>query len=162
MDETTKAIVERVAIRFQRPTRIPSGQMSSVFFDCFQLAPSDHARLAADAVGHLEHDEFDIAVGIAYSGILFSAAVAGGRKVAILQKDGNFFEPDLKGQRVVIVDDVVVSGRHLMDAAARVRAEGGRVFGYACIVDRSGGRFSGETGGELQAPLWSAFQAEME
>ncbi len=162
MDETTKAIIERVSIRFPKPSRIPSGQMCSMFFDCFQLTPSDHARLAADAVGHLDHDAFDIVVGIAYSGILYSAAVAGGRKVVILQKDGRFFGPDLRGQRVVIADDVVFSGRHMMEAAEKVRAEGGNVVGYACIIDRSGGRFSGDTGGDFGNPLWSAFQTGME
>ena len=162
MDETTKSIIERVTLRFPKPSRIPSGHMCSVFFDCFQLTPSDHARLAADAVGHLDHDAFDIVVGIAYSGILFSAAVAGGRKVVILQKDGGLFGPDLKGQRIVIADDVVFSGKHLLDAALKVQAEGGVVVGYACIIDRSGGKFSGENGGELQKPLWSAFQSELE
>jgi|688.fasta_scaffold57173_5 orotate phosphoribosyltransferase len=162
MDETTKAIIERVSIRFPKPSRIPSGQICSVFFDCFQLTPSDHARLAADAVGHLDHDAFDIVVGIAYSGILYSAAVAGGRKVVILQKDGRFFGPDLRGQRVVIADDVVFSGRHIMEATEKVKAEGGNVVGYACIIDRSGGMFSGDNGGELGNPLWSAFQAGME
>lgn len=162
MDETTKAIIERVSIRFPKPSRIPSGQICSVFFDCFQLTPSDHARLAADAVGHLDHDAFDVVVGIAYSGILFSAAVAGGRKVVILQKDGRFFGPGLHGQKVVIADDVVFSGRHMMEAAEKVQAEGGNVVGYACIIDRSDGRFSGESGGELKKPLWSAFQAGLE
>jgi orotate phosphoribosyltransferase len=162
MDETTKAIIDRVSIRFPKPSRIPSGHICSVFFDCFQLAPSEHARLAADAVGHLDHDAFDIAVGIAYSGILYSAAVAGGRKVVILQKDGKFFGPDLKGQKVVIVDDVVFSGKHLVEAAQKVESEGGIVVGYACIVDRSGGKFSVEDTSPLKKPLWSAFQNDME
>ena len=162
MDETTKAIIERVSIKFQKPSRIPSGHVCSVFFDCYQLTPSDHARLAADAVGHLDHDTFDVVVGVAYSGILYSAAVAGGRTVVILQKDGRFFGPDLHGKRVVIADDVVFSGRHLLDAAAKVEEEGGVVVGFSCIIDRSGGKLSGETGGDLKKPLWSAFQTDME
>jgi orotate phosphoribosyltransferase len=166
MDETTKGIIERIAIQFPKPTRIPSGQVCSVFYDCFQLTPNDLARLAAHAVGHLDHDAFDVAVGRAYSGILFAASVAGGRKVAILQKDGRFFGPDLKGQRVVVVDDVVHSGRQLQDAAERVQAEGGRVVGFACLIDRSGGTFGNSDGADaasgLGAPLWSAFQTEME
>lgn len=162
MDETTKGIIERISLRFPKPSRIPSGQICSVFFDCYQLCPSDLARLAADAVGHLEHDAFDIAVGLAYSGILFSAAVAGGRKVAILQKDGKFFGPDLRDKRVVVVDDVVHSGKHLLDGARKVEAEGGIVVGFACIVDRSGGLFASEQSSPLRKPLWSAFQADME
>lgn len=166
MDETTKGIIERIAIHFPKPTRIPSGQVCSVFYDCFQLTPNDLARLAAHAVGHLDHDAFDVAVGLAYSGILFAASVAGGRKVVILQKDGRFFGPDLRGQRVVVVDDVVHSGRRMLGAADSVRAEGGVVVGFACLIDRSGGRFSAVSSPDkdnpLSAPLWSAFQTEME
>ena len=166
MDETTKGIIEKIAIRFPVPTRIPTGQVCSVFYDCFQLTPNDLARLSALAIGHLDHDAFDVAVGLAYSGILFAAAVAGGRKVVILQKDGRFFGPDLKGLRVVVVDDVVHSGRQMQLAREKVESEGGVVIGYACLIDRSG---SGEAMDEknpfslkLGAPLWSSYQAGME
>lgn len=160
MDETTKASIDRITVRFERPTRLPSGQVASVFYDCYQLAPSELARLAADAIGDLEHDVFDVAVGLAYSGILYAAAVAGGRTVAILQKDGQLFGPDLRGRRVVVVDDVVHTGRHLLEAAKKVEAEGGKVVGFVCIIDRSSGTLSGPAS-PLPAPLWSAFEAEM-
>jgi orotate phosphoribosyltransferase len=160
MDETTKASIDRITIRFDKPTRIPSGQVASVFYDCYQLAPSELARLAADAIGDLEHDAFDVSVGLAYSGILYAAAVAGGRRVAILQKDGKLFGPDLTGKRVVIVDDVVHTGSHLVEAAAKVKDAGGTVVGFVCIIDRSSGKLSGAVS-PLKAPLWSAFQAEM-
>jgi orotate phosphoribosyltransferase len=156
MDETTKAIIDQITIRFAKPTRISSGEVVSVFYDCFQLTPNDYARLAAHALGHLEHDAFDIAVGLAYSGILYAAAVAGGRKVVIMQKDGHFFGPDMRGQRVVIADDVVHTGRHLANAAERVTAQGGIVVGFACLIDRSRGK------AKLPAQLWSAMQTEME
>ncbi len=161
MDETTKASIDRITIRFDRPTRLPGGQVGSVFYDCYQLAPSELARLAADAIGDLDCDAFDFAVGLAYSGILFAAAVAGGRKVAILQKDGVLFGPDLKGKRVMIVDDVVHTGRHIVEAAKKAEAEGATVVGFVCIVDRSSGSLRGSTS-PLPAPLWSAFQADME
>jgi orotate phosphoribosyltransferase len=160
MDDTTKASIDRIAIRFEKPTRIPSGQVASMFYDCYQLTPSELARLAADAVGDLEHDAFEMVLGLAYSGILFAAAVAGGRRVAILQKDGRIFGPDLRGRRVVIVDDVVHTGRHMLEAAEKVRSEGGIVIGFVCIIDRSAGLLSG-VDSSLKAPLWSAFQAEM-
>jgi orotate phosphoribosyltransferase len=160
MDETTKASIERITIRFEKPTRIPSGQVASVFYDCYQLAPSELARLAADAIGDLDHEAFDVSLGLAYSGILFAAAVAGGRKVAILQKDGRIFGPDLRGKRVVIVDDVVHTGRHIMQAAEIVQAEGGTVVGFVCIIDRSAGALTGASS-QLGAPLWSAFQSDM-
>ena len=163
MEDTTKSIIERVTIRFPKPTQIPTGQVCSVFYDCFQLTPNELARLGADAVGHLEHDAYDVVLGVAYSGILFGAAVAGGRKVAILQKDGHIFGPDLKGQRVVVADDVVSTGAKLREAARLVAQEGGTVIGFACIIDRSEGAFDSdpEKKGEKK-PLWSAFQTDME
>jgi orotate phosphoribosyltransferase len=87
--------------------------------------------------------------------------VSGGRKVAIYQKDGKIFGPTLRGLRVFIVDDVVHSGRRLQTAAEAVRAEGGIVAGYVCIVDRSAGVLKSPAA-TLGAPLWSAFQADME
>lgn len=160
MDETTKSAIDNITISFERPTRLPGGQVSSVFYDCYQLAPSELARLAADAIGDLDHDVFEVAVGLAYSGILFAAAVAGGRKVAILQKDGQLFGPDLRGKRVVIVDDVAHTGRHFLEAAKKVSDEGGIVVGFVCIIDRSSGILRGPSS-TLPAPLWSAFESEM-
>ena len=161
MDETTKAIIDRITVRFNPPTRIPSGQVASVFYDCYQLAPSELARLAAEAVGDLNPEMFDVAVGLAYSGILFAASVAGGRKVAIFQKDGKIFGPDLKGKRVVVVDDVVYTGQHLVKAAKKVEDEGAIIVGFVCIVDRSSGILKGPES-PLKLPLWSAFTSDME
>jgi len=164
MDETTKKIIDKISVTYPKPTQIPTGQTCSVFYDCFQLSPSDLARLAADAVGDVDHDTFDIVVGLAYSGILFAASVAGGKKVAILQKDGQLFGPPLVGLRVIIADDVVHAAGRMREAAVKVGAAGGKVIGFACIVDRSGGRFAAglpSENGELR-PLWSAFQTDME
>jgi len=165
MDETTKKIIDKISVTYPKPTQIPTGQTCSVFYDCFQLSPSDLARLAADAVGDVDHDTFDIVVGLAYSGILFAASVAGGKKVSILQKDGQLFGPSLIGLRVIIADDVVHAAGRMREAARKVGAAGGTVIGFACIVDRSGGKFAAglpsENNGELR-PLWSAFQTDME
>lgn len=165
MDETTKKIIEKISVVHAKPTPIPTGQVCSVFYDCFQLSPSDLARLAADAVGDVDHDLFDVVVGLAYSGILYAAAVAGGKKVAILQKDGQIFGPSLTGLRVVIADDVVHMGGRMRDAASKVIAAGGEVVGYACIIDRSAGAFESGVASDVKAesrPLWSAFQTDME
>ena len=157
MDDTTKAIINRITVRYDKPTEIPSGDKCTVFYDCFQLNPNDLARLAAQAVGHVDHDQYDMALGIAYSGILFAAAVAGGREVSILQKDGKLFGPSLKGKKIVIVDDVVHRGRHMAEAAVYAEKAGATVVAYVCMVDRSNG-----TVGTKERPLWSAFQADME
>ena len=43
------------------------------------------------------------------------------------------------GERVLVVEDVVTTGKSTLEAAAAVAAAGGRVVGLASIVDRSGG-----------------------
>jgi orotate phosphoribosyltransferase len=157
MDETTRQIIEQITVRFPKPTPIRSGQVCSVYFDCIQLSPNDLARLAAEATGHLPSGSFDIAVGLAYTGILFASAVASGERVTILQQDGAFFGPKLAGQRVVVVDDVVHQGNRMGRAVERARQEGANVVGMACIVDRSTGHV-----GRGELPLWSAYQTSME
>jgi len=44
------------------------------------------------------------------------------------------------GERVVVVEDVVTTGRSTREAAAVVEAAGGRVVAVGAIVDRTGGR----------------------
>jgi orotate phosphoribosyltransferase len=43
------------------------------------------------------------------------------------------------GERVLVVEDVVTTGKSTLEAAAAVTAAGGLVVGLASIVDRSGG-----------------------
>lgn len=157
MDETTRGIINRITIKFPQPSRIWTGQVCTTYFDCFQLSPNDLARLAAEAVGHLDKDTFDVAVGVAYSGILFAAAIAGGELVGILREDGTLYGPDVKNKRVVVVDDVVHRGKRIGEAAEKVIGEGGKIVGMACIVDRSEGKFDFNG-----IPLWSAYQTGME
>ncbi|NDC38041.1 MAG: hypothetical protein EBZ48_08305 [Proteobacteria bacterium] len=151
MNETIASIISKVVVRYAKPTPVLGGHLSTEFFDCARLSPSDLARLAAHATGDLDEEAFDAVVGLAYTGIFFAAAVAGGRQVNIIQKDGQLYGPVLTGKKVVIVDDVVVTGEHLSAAAAKVAAAGGEVVGFACIVDRSSGAV-----GTATLPLWSA------
>jgi len=158
MDETTRAIIDRITVTYDKPTKIPAGYLCQVFYDCARLTPNDLARLAAQATGHLPEQTFDLALGLAYSGIYFAAAVAGGREAAILQADGKIYGPGLKGKKVVLVDDVVFSGARLLEAARIAKEHGAEIAGYACIVDRSENKLCTL----LDKPLWSAFQAGLD
>ena len=157
MDDTTKSIIDRIIVRYQKPKPVPGGHECSVFYDCAQLSPNDLARLAAAATGHLDHAAFHIAVGIAYNGIFFASAVAGGRQVAILQKDGVVSGPSVKGKKVLLVSDVVCTGSEIKKAEDKILAAGGNVVGYAAIIDRSDGKF-----GTDKKPFWSAYRTSLE
>ncbi len=153
MDETTREIIERIT---STSGTLPDGRNLQIFYDCDKLTPSELTRLAAQAVGHLPEDAFDIAVGIAYKGILFAAAIAAGRNVSILQADGQLSGPAVAGQKVVLVDDVVSSGDRIIAAERKLESFGAKVVAYCCIVDRSDGKF-----GTNAKPLFSALQTNM-
>lgn len=154
MDETTAQTIRRVTIEYTTPQLLPSGHISKFFYDCARLTPNDLARLSADATGGLDDNAFDLVVGIAYGGILFASAVAGGKPVAILTHEGKPWGPNVKGKRVLVVDDVVCKGARLRAAIDLLVREGALVVGCVCIVDRSDGSW-----GSATVPLWSAAQA---
>lgn len=161
-DETTKKIIERITINYAEPTKLPSGHISKVFYDCMMLTPNDFARLAAQATGDLDQDYFDLALGIAYGGLFFAAAVAGGRGCTILQKDGLVRGPSLAGKKVIVVDDVVYSGNNLLNAKRVAEAQGATVVALACIIDRSGGKVGHVDHVDRdKLPLLSAFRTGM-
>jgi len=153
MDDTTRSIIERITERYPQPQRLPSGHTSQVYFDCQRLTPNDLARLAAQAVGSIDHDQFDMVLGIAYNGILFAAAVAGGKNVAILRADEKIWGPSIKGKKILIVSDVVCSGKEFFKAQKIAESEKASVVGFACIIDRSAGKLS-----DSKPPIWSAAQ----
>lgn len=155
-DDTTKKIIERISIIYPEPTKLPSGHISKTFFDCVQLTPNELVRLAAQAVGDLSQDSFDLVLGLAYSGILFASALAGGRGVVIMQSDGRLFGPEVKGKKVLIADDVIHSGDKVKRAKLQVESVGGLVVGFSCIVHRLGERLAGEG-----LPIYSAYQTEL-
>ncbi|GBE29288.1 orotate phosphoribosyltransferase [bacterium BMS3Bbin04] len=48
---------------------------------------------------------------------------------------------DVKGKRVLLIEDIVTTGGSIIKAAEAVRAAGGEVVAFAILVDRSSGRF---------------------
>ncbi len=152
-DETSEAIIRRITIKHPKPVPISGGHTSSIFYDCIRLTPTELARLGAQAVGDLDIGSFDMSVGVAYTGILFAGAIAGGRSVGILTTEGQLIGPSVKGKSVIVVDDVIVQGNKVKDAAKKIVEMGGKVVGYGCIIDRSQGKFSG-------GPIYSAHQSE--
>ena len=156
MDETTDSIIERITIHSDKPMRLGNGEYSTTFYDCIQLSPNELARLAALAVGALPENQFDLAVGIAYSGILFAAAVAGGKQVAILDHEYKIQGPDIHGKRIILVDDVIHHGSRIKLALDAVSHLGALIVGVACIIQRQSDKSH-----SLKVPLWSACQVSI-
>ena len=45
-----------------------------------------------------------------------------------------------KNQRVVIVEDVITTGKSSLECSNIIQKMGGKIVGYACIIDRSNGK----------------------
>jgi len=140
-DETTQSIIDRITVKYETPQKIIGDHVTDTFFDCIRLTPSELARLAAQAIGDSPQTYFNMAVGLAYTGVFFASAVAGGKEVGLLRHDWDFFGPSVKGKKIVLVDDVVVNGNRFKIATDKIISAGGSVVSYACIVDRSKGKF---------------------
>jgi orotate phosphoribosyltransferase len=156
MEDTSVSIIEKITRRYSAPRKLENELLVSVYYDCIQLTPSDLARLAAESVGDLPAGSFDLVVGLAYTGIMFACAVAGGRQVGIIQANQAYFGPDIKGRRVVLVDDVIFTGKRLVAAQQLLEAQGAEVVGFACIVDRSEPQVL-----KTAKPIWSVLKTEL-
>lgn len=133
---------------------LSSGRHSDTYFQCARLLqfPELARELGAALAGLFADEACDLVVSPALGGILIGHEVAralGRRFVFTERKDGVMgirrgFSLE-KGEKVIIVEDVVTRGTSLLEVRDVVEAAGGRVVGLTSIIDR--------TGGEVELPL---------
>ncbi|NLJ78768.1 MAG: orotate phosphoribosyltransferase [Tissierellia bacterium] len=127
---------------------LSSGKHSDGYVQCARLLM--HPDKAGQAMGlvveKLEGIDFDIVVGPAMGGIIVSYELArqtGKPGIFVEREDGEMkFRRGFaieKGQKVIIAEDVVTTGKSAFEAIRVVEEAGGKVVGIACIVDRSSG-----------------------
>ncbi len=127
--------------------RLSSGLHSSDYVQCALLL--EHPRIAKAIGSELASRIRDLApskiVSPAFGGVIIGYAVAEALDVSFQfteRKDGRMtlrrgFRVS-KDEPVVIVEDVVTTGKSTRETANVVRAAGGRVVGFASILNRSG------------------------
>lgn len=125
---------------------LSSGRHSNRYCQCARLLqyPDKSEKVLKVAVDKLKDVDFDIVVGPAMGGIIVAYEI--GRqtgKPAIFTERENG-EMTLRrgfeikeGQKVIITEDVVTTGKSSMEVAALLKKMGAVVVGIACIVDRS-------------------------
>lgn len=124
---------------------LSSGRHSDRYFQCARLLQYpglalEVGRLLAERFDELE---IDVVVSPAVGGVLLGHEVARGlgrRHVFAERKDGGFairrgFEL-LKGENVLLVDDVLTRGTSFGEIRATVEAHEAKVLGLGVIVDR--------------------------
>jgi orotate phosphoribosyltransferase len=144
--------------------RLSSGRHSDRYFQCARLLQypglaTDIGRLLAEQFNELE---IDVVVSPAVGGVLLGHEVARGlgrRHVFAERKEGGFslrrgFEVQ-KGERVLLVDDVLTRGTSYGEMVSLVKSLEAEVCGLGVIVDRR------ETDVEIDVHVASLVQMEV-
>lgn len=142
---------------------LTSGRHSDTYFEKFRVLerPDVLSVLCADIAAAYEGKGVQAVAGPTTGGIVIAFEVA--RRMGLpaiyvetesgvkTLRRGKVLPP---GQSVLVVDDVLTTGRSLIETRDAIVAAGGRVAGYAALIDRS------EKLPPLDAPLHSAYRVE--
>jgi orotate phosphoribosyltransferase len=142
---------------------LSSGKHSNRYCQCAKLLqyPDKAEKVLSVAVDKIKDIEFDVVVGPAMGGIIVAYEIGrqtGKPAIFTEREDGVMtlrrgFEIH-KGQRVLITEDVVTTGKSSKETAEVIRALGGEVVGIACIVNRSSG--------DVGYPVYGCIEIEIE
>ncbi|CAD6573338.1 MAG: orotate phosphoribosyltransferase [Cyphobasidiales sp. Tagirdzhanova-0007] len=143
---------------------LKSGRISPYFFNAGKLNTGSllHALGSAFAAAVVESKiEFDVLFGPAYKGIPLAAIVAMELSRAYTREVGYAFNrkeakdhgeggtlvgAELRGKRVLVIDDVITAGTAIREAVQIIAQAGGTLVGITEILDRQEkGRDSGES-----------------
>jgi len=139
----TKALIEGHFI-------LSSGLHSSKYVQCAQLLskPNEASKICNSLAEKIKSSfkEFDLILSPAMGGIIIGYDV--GRilnKETIFSErvDGKFkLRRDFvikKNNKVLIIEDVITTGKSSLECSKLVNSAGAKIVGYACIIDRSKG-----------------------
>ena len=134
---------------------LKSGRLSPYFFNAGLFNTGHLLSKLSTAYAHAILDpangfDFDVLFGPAYKGIPLAvatvqalAALGTDKEYSFNRKEvkdhgegGSIVGASLKGKKVVIIDDVITSGKAIREAVEIIRSEGGVLTGILVAVDR--------------------------
>ena len=134
---------------------LKSGRLSPYFFNAGLFNTGHLLSKLSTAYAHAILDpangfDFDVLFGPAYKGIPLAvatvqalAALGTNKEYSFNRKEvkdhgegGSIVGASLKGKKVVIIDDVITSGKAIREAVEIIRLEGGVLTGILVAVDR--------------------------
>ena len=141
---------------------LSSGRHSGAYCQMayLQQYPDKCAEVMAHVAEKLKDTDVDVIVGPAMGGIVYAYELGRqlGKRAIFTERENNVmtlrrgFEIK-KGEKVLITEDVVTTGKSSMETAKVIEELGGEVVGIACIVDR---RVN-----DIFCPVYSAMQLEI-
>jgi orotate phosphoribosyltransferase len=128
---------------------LSSGLHSEAYVQCALLLedPVRARKVGQDLAERLRAFHPDSVLSPALGGVIIGHEVAAGLGVPFRFTERKGEEMGLRrgftlkqGERVVVVEDVVTTGRSTLETAALATARGARVVAVGAIIDRTGGR----------------------
>lgn len=149
MTERTLADDIRAIASLEGEFRLRSGQISSRYFDKyrFESDPLILQRIAARMVTLLPPGT-EILAGLELGGVPIATAMslATGLPVIFVRKEAKAYGTcqavegrDVRGKRVILIEDVITTGGAVADAAKLVADAGAHVIGVVCAIWRGEG-----------------------
>lgn len=142
---------------------LSSGKHSNRYVQCAKLLQyPDKAEEAIKPIAEkVKEIDFDIVVGPAMGGIVVGYELGrqtGKPSIFTERVDGKMtlrrgFEIK-QGQKVLITEDVVTTGKSSLETAEVIKSLGGEVIGIACIADRKSSK--------IEYPIYSAIELEVQ
>lgn len=158
-------ILKRTEALLEGHFLLSSGKHSKKYIQCAKVLqyPEEAEKVLESVVEQLKGIDIDIVVGPAIGGILVAYEIGRqlGKKAIFTERDKTSDNMVLrrgfvinKGDKVLISEDVVTTGKSALEAIKVVKEFGGEIVGIACIADRSKGK--------LNYPIYSAVKLDIE
>ncbi|MBK1813661.1 orotate phosphoribosyltransferase [Clostridium sp. YIM B02505] len=143
---------------------LSSGKHSNRYCQCAKLLqhPDKAEKVLSVVADKLSNIDFDLVVGPAMGGVIVAYELGRQMKKPAIFTERENGEMTLRrgfsikpGQKVVITEDVVTTGKSFKEAAKVIESLGGEVVAVVCIVDRT-------TSKVTDYPMYSAIKLEIE
>jgi len=142
-------IFERNGALLRGHFRLSSGRHSDIYMQCALVLqyPELSSRLCEELAKKFRRRNIEAVIGPAIGGIIVSYEVARHLSVRSLfteRKEGSMtlrrgFHIE-EGEKILLVEDVITTGKSLGEVENIVRERGGEIMGIGCLVDRSEGK----------------------
>lgn len=162
MDEAEK-ILREVGAMIEGHFLLTSGRHSAIYWEKFRVLeqPRHTERLCQMIAGRFRESGVELVAGPTTGGVIVAYEVARqlGVRSVFAEKQGatRVFRRGFtigRGERVLVVDDVLTTGGSVQEVMAEVRRRGADLIGVGVLIDRS-------EGVDLGAPLFSSYRTSV-
>ena len=150
LEESLK-ILKRTNALIEGHFILSSGLHSSKYVQCAQLMsnPNEAVKICKSLAEKVKNEffEFDVILSPAMGGVIVGYELGKllDKKTIFSERvDGEFkLRRDFKiekGNKVLIVEDVITTGKSSLECSKLVISNNAEIIGYACLIDRSNGQ----------------------